>query len=171
VTNQLRGNEAALRESVSELRALCRRHEIAYYGEWGLIIDGWLARDELGLAQVRLGISSLRALRTHTRAPYWLSLLSETLLALGREEEARAVLDAAIVAAEQRDDRWWLPEVLRLRARLTTGDRAVSLLEQGRRLALSQSSRTLAARCEADLGALGVLPTMTRANAARTPAS
>ena len=112
VTNQLCGSEAELHESVAELRALCRRHEIAYYGEWGLIIDGWLARDERGLAKVRLGINSLRALGSYTRTPFWLSLLSDSLLALGREEAALAALDAAIVAAEQRDDVWWLPEVL-----------------------------------------------------------
>jgi DNA-binding SARP family transcriptional activator/tetratricopeptide (TPR) repeat protein len=156
ITNLFLGDEAALRESVAELRALCRRHEIAYYGEWGLIIDGWLAKDDRGLAQVRLGINSLRALGTETRAPFWLSLLSESLLALGRTEEACGVLDAAIVAAEQRDDRWWLPEVLRLRARLTAGDRSVDLLQQGLDLATSQSSRTLAARCVADLASPGV---------------
>jgi DNA-binding SARP family transcriptional activator/tetratricopeptide (TPR) repeat protein len=151
VTNQLCGQEMALRESVAELRSLCRRHEIAYYGEWGLIIDGVLARDERGLAQIRLGINSLRSLGTFTRMPFWLSLLGEALLALDREEEAMAVLDAAIAAAEQRDDLWWLPEILRRRASLSSDDRRTALLEQALDLAKSQSSRTLAARCSADL--------------------
>ena len=158
ITNLLRRDDAALREAVAELRALCRRHEIAYYGEWGLIIDGWLAADERGLAQVRLGISSLRAIGTYTRTPFWLSILSESLLGLERVEEARGVLDAAIVAAEVRDDRWWLPEVLRQRASLAEGDQAVALLQQALAMATSQSSRTLAARCAADLAASGVRP-------------
>ena len=156
ITDQLRGDVDALQQTVAELRALCRRHEFAYYGEWGLILDGWGTGGARGVSQIRLGISSLRAQGAYARMPYWLSLLGETLIGCGDREEARAVLDAAQVAAEQHDDVWWLPEILRRRASLEQGSRAQALLNDGLALANSQAAAALAARCKADLATLGV---------------
>ena len=108
------------------------------------------------MSQIRLGISSLRAQGAYARMAYWLSLMGETLIGCGYREEARAVLDAAQVAAEQHDDVWWLPEILRRRASLEQGSRAQALLNDGLALADSQAAAALAARCEADLATLGV---------------
>ncbi|MGE5290909.1 MAG: hypothetical protein ACM3ML_27685 [Micromonosporaceae bacterium] len=47
---------------------------------------------------------------------YWLSLLADLLARDNRPDAARATLDAAIVAGRARDDQWWLPEVMRMRA-------------------------------------------------------
>jgi len=156
VTSQLDGRPDALRRDVAELRTLCRRHEFAYYTEWGLILEGWTVGGERGVSQIRLGIRSLRSQGAYARMPYWLSLLGDALSREGADEKARAVLDAALVAAQQRDDRWWLPEVLRQRAALDTGQRAVALVERGLLEATTQSSVELARRCAADLEALAV---------------
>ena len=48
--------------------------------------------------------------------PYWLSLLADLLVQNNRPGAARATLDAAMVAGQARDDLWWLPEVMRMRA-------------------------------------------------------
>ena len=50
--------------------------------------------------------------------PYWLSLLADLLARGNQAEAARATLDAALVAGQARDDLWWLPEVMRMRAAL-----------------------------------------------------
>jgi tetratricopeptide (TPR) repeat protein len=169
ITDQLRGDAESLRRDIAELRSLCRRHEFAYYTEWGLILDGWASGDERGLSRIRLGIRSLRSQGAYARMPYWLSLLADALVTSGKDEEARAVLDAALVGAEQRDDRWWLPDVLRQRAALETGTRAESFLVRGLAVAASQSSAALARRCEVELAAHRVRGSLSGANASRTP--
>ena len=113
---QLRGDTAALEPLTTELLALCRRYDLAYYGQWGEILQGWLAGGPEGTAQIRAGIAVLRAHDALARMPYWLSLLAENLAAEGDAKGACAVLDAALATAEQHSDVWWLPEVLRLRA-------------------------------------------------------
>ena len=95
--------------AIVELRDLCVHYEFAYYGEWTLILEGWAVGGADGIALIRKGIDRLRSQGAYIRMPYWLSLLADTLIKDRREDEARAVLDAALVAAEQRDDRWWLP--------------------------------------------------------------
>jgi hypothetical protein len=81
--------------------------------------------------------------------PYWLSLLAERIADPGR---ARAVLDAAIVAARAREDRWWLPEVMRVRAtRFTDGSESSAGVRSALDLALEQGSVALAERGRADL--------------------
>ena len=172
VTHQLRGDRESLGQAVVELRDLCRRYEFAYYGEWALVLDGWATGGEAGIAQIRLGISRLRSLGAYARMPYWLSLLADVLVGQGRTDEARAVLDAALVAAEQCDDRWWQPEVMRLRADLEPGPNASDLLVRAIGLAHEQSSMTLESRCRKDLARRSVRPSFAppipEANAVRT---
>ena len=63
------------------------------------------------------GLAALRAQGAYARQPYYLSLLAETLLDAGETGRAGAVLDDALGAATERDDLWWMPELLRLKAR------------------------------------------------------
>jgi len=106
--------------------------------------------------------------------PYWLYLRADVMVQVGDTAGARGILDAAHAAAEQQDERWWMPEVLRTRARLLSRDAAVPILRQAVLLAKNQHSRTLQARCEQDLAELGVpvedsvLPLAGEPNAART---
>ena len=155
ITAQLCGNPDALAAAIAELDGLCRRYEFAYYGEWALILEGWSV-GEVGVSRVRDGISRLRSLGSFARMPYWLCLLSSTLDAAGRRDEAAAVLDGATVDAQQRNERWWLPEVLRCRAALEEGPAADSLLRRACGVAREQGSQALKSRCLADL------PTMER---------
>jgi len=153
ITAQLCGDRSALAATVAELDALCRRYEFAYYGEWALILEGWTVGGETGIEQVRDGISRLRSLGSFARMPYWLHLLASTLEGVGRQGEAAAVLDGAISDAEQRHERWWLPEVLRCRAAFEEGPAADALLRRASAVAREQGSRLLEARCLADLAA------------------
>jgi DNA-binding SARP family transcriptional activator len=151
ITYQLCADRNALLLAIAELRDLCIQYEFAYYGEWTLILEGWATGGEAGVSLIREGIARLRSQGSYVRMPYWLSLLGDALIEDRREHEARAVLDAAFVAAEQRDDRWWLPEILRLRAGLESDPAASDLLERAIYISVEQSSRTLELRCRADL--------------------
>ncbi len=99
--------------------------------------------DGPGIDLAQQGISNLKAEGSAARMPYWLSLLADLLTRGDRTDAARATLDAAVVAARAHDDLWWLPEVMRLRAAMTTRrrlSRAWNPLRGWRR-------RTAASRC------------------------
>jgi hypothetical protein len=60
--------------------------------------------------------------------PYWLSLLADLQAGCGRADAARATLDAALTTGRVHDDLWWLPEVMRMRARYDERDAATARL-------------------------------------------
>ncbi|GAB3142189.1 AAA family ATPase [Amycolatopsis stemonae] len=146
ITHQMRRDRRALWAAVSELHALCDRFGFAYYREWALVLGGWSRGGAAGLAAAQEGVANLKAAGSFARMPYWLTLVAD----LSAPEAARATLDAALAAAEARDDRWWLPEVLRLRAAFDA-DR-VRRLRAAAGLARAQGSVALLWRAEADLG-------------------
>jgi DNA-binding SARP family transcriptional activator/tetratricopeptide (TPR) repeat protein len=167
ITLQMRHDLPRLRETVGELRELCERYGFAYYSEWGLILDGWSRTsrpshpsrpDQSGIGLARQGVSGLKSQGSFARMPYWLSLLADLAARDNRPDEARAVLDAAIAAARARDDLWWLPEVMRMRAGYDEAEQAVSRLRAAARMAAAHGSTALVRRCERDLAAAEARP-------------
>jgi hypothetical protein len=158
IGDQMRGDVPRLRRTVTELRELCDRYDFAYYREWGLILDGWSHTDGPGSDLAQQGIGNLKAKGSFARMPYWLSLLADLLTRENRPNAARATLDAALIAAQAHDDRWWLPEVMRLRAAHDDEEAAVARLRSAARLASAHGSVALLRRCERDLRTLGVRP-------------
>jgi tetratricopeptide (TPR) repeat protein len=156
ITHQLVYDRAGASEAAGELVSLCERYSFSYYGQWGVVVDGWVRGGEAGVVRIQQGIDTLRSAGQNARMPYWLYLLADVMIQAGRTAAARGILDAALAAAEQQDERWWMPEVLRARARLLSQDAAVPGLRQAAILAKNQHSRTLQARCEQDLAELGV---------------
>ncbi|MBP2414538.1 DNA-binding SARP family transcriptional activator/tetratricopeptide (TPR) repeat protein [Arthrobacter stackebrandtii] len=152
------GERARLGVLARELEELCARRSFAYYGDWGTILRGWAAGGMDGVEVIRGGIARLQASQAFARMPYWHSLLAQALAACGRHKEAAAVLDGAESAAVQRDDLWWLPEILRQQALLAGPAAAGSLLDRAGRLAVAQQGHMLADRVR-----------QTAANAGRTP--
>ncbi len=166
ITMQMRHDLPGLRGTVGELRELCDRYQFAYYREWAPILDGWSRPDGSGIDLARLGIGNLKAEGSFARMPYWLSLLADLLARGNQPGEARATLDAALAAGQAHDDRWWLPEVMRMRAAYDDEEAAVARLRLAAELASAHGSVALLRRCQADLRgrgvpvpATGVLPT------------
>lgn len=151
VTHQMRRDMPTLREAVTELRELCGRYGFAYYRDWGLVLDGWSRRDT-GLA--RQGIANLKDQGSFARMPYWLSLLADLLAAEDRPDAARSTLDAALAAGHARDDLWWIPEVMRMRAAHDAPEAAAARLRSAARMAASHGSTALLQRCEDSLAPL-----------------
>jgi hypothetical protein len=154
----MRGDTVALRDTVAELSELCGRYEFAYYREWALILGGWSAADGSGAGLAARGIGNLKREGSFARMPYWLSLLADLTAREGeaRAVAARAILDAALTAGRVHQDAWWLPEVLRMRARYDDGDGAAARLRSAAELAAAHGSTALLRRCEADLRRRGV---------------
>jgi hypothetical protein len=122
--------------------------------------------DGSGIALAREGIDRLRAEGSFARMPYWLSLLADLSVRGGQPGAAMAILDAALADGNARDDLWWLPEVMRMRAAHDDADAALARLHSAAQLASAHGSAALLRRCERDLAARGatrpagsVLPT------------
>ena len=113
-------------------------------------------------------IGAFEASLRQLRAARFLSLMSwyDWVLAMGlarsdREDEALAVLDLAIGRARQSGDAWWLPELLRCKGetmaqKIPRSSEALSLLQDARSLASSQSSLILELRAAAACLALDI---------------
>jgi DNA-binding SARP family transcriptional activator len=160
ITHQMCGDVAGLRETAGELRELCSRYDFAYYREWGLILDGWSRADESGIVLARRGLSNLRSAGSFARMPYWLSLLADLMARESRPEAARATLDAALAVGHAHDDRWWLPEVMRMRAAYDDEHSAIAGLRSAAHMASEHGSIGLLRRCEHDLAGRGDRPPM-----------
>jgi len=158
VVDQMRRDRPGLQDTLRELRELCDRYDFAYYREWGLILEGWSRGDEPGIGLAERGISNLKAEGSFTRMPYWLSLLADLQARNNRPDAARAALDAAVAAAQARDDVWWLPEVMRMRAAHDQEHAAISRLRSAAQLASAHGSVALVRRCERDLAERGARP-------------
>jgi hypothetical protein len=105
---------------------------------------------------VQRGIDALTRDGAFARMPYWHALAADLATREGRPAAARATLDAALVGGLARDDVWWLPEVMRMRAAHDDEERAVARLQDAARLAAEHGSLALLTRCRADLAARGV---------------
>jgi hypothetical protein len=169
ISYQMAGDVARLEPTVAELTNQCDRHGFAYYSEWALVVGGWLHGGESGIRDIRRGVARLVAERSRSRLPYWLSLLADLQHSVGRDDDARATLDAARIAAVLRKDVWWLPEVLRARAMLEPTAPQVLMLREADKLAAAQSSPGLQVRIRADLDRLGSVAARTHAPSVRSP--
>jgi predicted ATPase/DNA-binding SARP family transcriptional activator len=157
-TAQLRGDRGPAAEAAGELIALCERYSFGFYREWGVVVEGWAGGGEAGVVRMRQGVDKLRSAGQFARMPYWLYLIAEVLNQVGGPQAAQAILDSAVADAEQRDELWWLPELLRSRARQQADELAVPTLRRAAAMAASQSSRTLLTRCQRDLAERGSRP-------------
>jgi DNA-binding SARP family transcriptional activator/tetratricopeptide (TPR) repeat protein len=162
ITHQVRQDISELKDTVSELRELCERYGFAYYRDWVMVLDGWSRMDEPGISLAGRGISNLKSAGSFARMPYWLSLLADMLARNNRPAAARATLDAALAAGQARDDLWWLPEVMRMRAAHDDGEAASSRLRSAAQMAAAHGSVALLRRCERDLAEHGVRPSAPR---------
>jgi tetratricopeptide (TPR) repeat protein len=157
ITHQMRHDMPELSDTVDELHDLCERYGFAYYREWRLILDGWSRADASGIDLARRGIDNLKSAGSFARMPYWLSLLADLSARDNRLDDARATLDAALAGGQARDDLWWLPEVMRMRAAYDEQEAAaISRLRSAARLASAHGSIALLRRCECDLAERGV---------------
>ncbi len=149
-----RDRRASLRHATAA-RDLCQRYGFAYYVHWGRLFGAW-AEPGLGhatrVATVRDAIASIDHEGAAVRKPFYMSVLAIVLARAGQCAAARATLDEAAELAEAHVERWWRPEITRLRA-LYEPDPATSLagLQEALACALSMKARPLAARAAASL--------------------
>ncbi|HZS54380.1 MAG TPA: hypothetical protein VFA65_08245, partial [Bryobacteraceae bacterium] len=105
---------------------LCRRHGFTYYLAMANVLTGWAAAAqgevEIGLAQLREGLDSLRRLGAELRLPYYFALLAETLARTGLAGEARASLSNGFAFASKNGEQWTLAELYRVQGNLLAAE-------------------------------------------------
>jgi tetratricopeptide (TPR) repeat protein len=96
------------------------------------------------------GLATIREVhQQELHAPLFLSWIAEALLARGRTVEAERLLAEAFESLDRRDERFWEPEVHRLRGILQGSE---AELQRALFLARRSGSRALALRAAIDLG-------------------
>jgi hypothetical protein len=147
--HQMRGDNGMVLDCASAAVALCERYGFAYYGDWAQVLLGWTRgreRPEEGVAMIESALDRLDANRAQARRPYYLSLLAEIYILLGKRSRASSILDAAITTALERSDVWWLPALYLQKAELEPPLERAAMLRRGLELARRQNSRSLERR-------------------------
>jgi len=117
--SQFRQDVPAMHEHAEAVVALASEQGFPLYAAWGMSFCGWAlakqAQGEVGMAQVRQGITILRTTGAMTTIPYLYTLLADVSAHLGHTVDALQALAEAYTLVEQHDERWWEAEVHRLR--------------------------------------------------------
>jgi predicted ATPase len=79
---------------------------------WALAMQG---QGEVGMAQIRQGITALRVTGAAVTVPYFCALLADVAAHLGHTEASLQALAEAHALVEQHEERYWEAEIHRLR--------------------------------------------------------
>jgi DNA-binding winged helix-turn-helix (wHTH) protein/predicted ATPase len=100
---------------------LCSEHGFPYYLAWAEVLRGWsiVAQGDhtTGIAGMRRGIEVLEA-KAGARLSYYRALLAEAYASCGRIDQAHEALEGAFADIARSEERWWEPELHRLRGAL-----------------------------------------------------
>ena len=115
---------------------------------------------EEGMAQVRQGITALRATGQALVVPYLCTLLADVCNHMGHTEDGLQALAEAHTLVEQQEERWWEAEVHRLRGVLllrqtaTPQEEAEVWLQRALDVARRQEAKALELRATMSLSRL-----------------
>jgi DNA-binding winged helix-turn-helix (wHTH) protein/predicted ATPase len=114
--HQLRREGQAAQEQAEAMIVLCSEQGFPFGLAWGTILWGWgLAAEgqgEEGIAQIRQGLVSVRAMKSEVARPYYLALLAEAYGKVGQTEKGLSVLAEALEAVNKTGTRWYEAELL-----------------------------------------------------------
>jgi predicted ATPase len=128
-----------------------RRHGLALWATMGRYFEGMLAvrrgNHEAGAALLQAAVDDLRSAGYSLYHTASLAELAEAFALTGQIDNGLMAIDEALAQANRNDERWCMPELLRIKAELLLlqgGPRACALAEE-----LLQESLVGAGRCEA----------------------
>lgn len=140
--------------------ALARNQELAIWVANASFYQGiataHMGDPKHGVQAARQGLSHWEATGARLAWPCFAGLLAECYADAGNVDEGFTLLEEATAAAARSGERWWDPELLRLRALLLTREpdpdykQAQDLLEEAVSVARRQGARSLALRSALD---------------------
>jgi predicted ATPase len=118
--HQVRGEAHIVRDRAHAMLTLSAEHNYPIWLANAKILHGWAVAatgfSEAGLAQVHDGFRDLRPLGVRIHLPCFLGLLAELLTKAGDWNQALTVLDEALAIVSSTGERWFEPELHRLKA-------------------------------------------------------
>jgi predicted ATPase len=123
VLHQLLRETRAAQETAEVEIALCAEHGFTSFSGLATILHGRAmakqGRNEEGIAQMQQGLAATRATGMEVHRPYHLCLLAEACLQTGRRlDDGLSALREAMAAADEHENRFYEPEMHRLKGEL-----------------------------------------------------
>jgi predicted ATPase len=151
VRAQLACDVALASDRAQAARAVASEYRIPLWNAWATAVHGWAisknGAPEGGRAEIRRGLDEAAATGATIFRPYLLALLAEAHAASNHVDDALHALDLAIADAHAHDERYFEPELHRLRGELllrrpgTEPDTARHAFEQALELAMSSDAK------------------------------
>jgi len=120
--HQLRREGPLTLERAEAAITLSSEQGIALYVARGTSLRGWALAEqgegEAGMVQIHRGMAAWRATGVEVQRPYWLALLAEAYGTLGQPEAGLTELAEALTLADKTGERWYEPELYRLKGAL-----------------------------------------------------
>ncbi len=144
---------------------LTLEYQAPYYHAWASILAAfavaWQQPTDASLRALREAVDQFTATGARLRLPYYLSLVARACQRAHRLTEGLAVVDEAMRESLQNNERWWIPELHRVRGDLLLAqgvDTADVEVAYRQALAVAQAQRAspLEARAETSLARLGL---------------
>jgi predicted ATPase/tRNA A-37 threonylcarbamoyl transferase component Bud32 len=119
MVQQLCGNSSQTLECAQRAIAIAGEHGLSFWMAGATVLCGWAMAAEgsqaEGLAKLRQGLDDWRATGSVTYETYYLGLLAEVLAGGQQFDEALEVLEEALALVERSGERFYEPELYRLR--------------------------------------------------------
>ena len=153
--HQFHGDPGRVRHLAEIVIDLADRHNFAYWGPWGHVVNGWArvmaGEGAAGVREVESGLEAYRATGAGLMCPYFLALQAGSLGRIGRIGDGLAAVDEALELVEAGHIRFYEPELHCIRAELLGAagappDERVACLWQALATADEQASRALELR-------------------------
>jgi class 3 adenylate cyclase/predicted ATPase len=161
---QYRREARAAQENAEGLIALSAEHGYSDWFAWATGLRGWAiaeqGRHEEGIAQIREGLVAARGTGAELGRPYFLTLLAEACMETGRFGEGESALTEALVATDEREERFYEAETHRLKGELLLAQDASNAADAQRcferaiEIARKQSAKSLELRATTSLARL-----------------
>jgi predicted ATPase len=162
--SQLLREVPAVHEHAEATVALAVEHSFPFWAAGGTSFRGWAlamqGQGEVGMAQVRQGVTAWRATGAALLVPYFCTLLAEVADHLGHMAEGLQALAEAHTLVEQHEERYWEAEIHRLRGVLlrqqpgTPPAEAETWLQRALDVARRQEAKSLELRAAMSLARL-----------------
>lgn len=156
-TAEFCGDRDACGAHAQTLARISRDNSFGFWTGWAQIMEAVAADGPDASARIAEGVSRWRDAGSRLAMSYFLWLKARALLKDGDAARALSALEQAERLDAASGERWWRPEVLRLRAQIERDapDRARALLGSALAEAQALASPMLALRATCDLAGLG----------------
>jgi predicted ATPase len=117
--HQLIRDSAAVEELSGSLLELTDEHGFPFWAAAAKMQRGWLTttlgQPETGAAAIREGLAAYRSTGSEHMVPYYLALRAEAHAACDQLDVALTLVEEALASVEQSGERWYEPELYRLK--------------------------------------------------------